>query len=171
MRTNNVLKNKEQGNFLEEGFVRFIQKEYTQKFRLQEINEKINHIPKANLFQSLEPGWINLKWNNEISFENNNLMGIGMEILFKAKPELLNAFIEARKSNGINGKPLQDIAKIINSFKLPSIEKDGKIIKRSLYKELRDLPYSREAAIKGFNLIQEAVKGEAYDESEYKQST
>jgi len=163
MRTKNLVTDKEQGYFLEEGFVRFIQKEYTQKFRSQEINAKINHIPKSGPWEDIEPGRITLEWDDKISVKTTDFMGIGMETLFKAKPELLNAFIEARKSNGINGKPLQDIAKIINSFNLPSIEKNGKTIKRSLYKELRDLPYSDEWAIKGFNLIQEATKGETFD--------
>ena len=86
-----------------------------------------------------------------------DLAGIGMELLFKKNPKLLDAFIKARTAKNDDGKPLQEIAKIINSFQLPNKQENGKEVKRSLYKELRDLPYSDDGATKGFKLILEAI--------------
>lgn len=162
MKTQNILEKKTQGLFLEEGFVRFIQGKYIEKYRSKEITLKIQDAPKQEIMEILErisPGLTYLNENNEISAKITDLMGIGMNVLFNKQPKLLDAFIQARKADNKDGKPLQDIAKLINAFKLPPVERNGKLINRSLYKELRDLPYSDEGTVKGFNLIQEATGG------------
>jgi hypothetical protein len=38
-----------------------------------------------------------VKKDHSLYYKENDFMGIGMEILFKRKPELLEAFIQARK--------------------------------------------------------------------------
>ncbi len=156
-RTYNILQNKELGIFFEEGFARFIQKQYVKKYRKTELTKKILSVYKFPLFDHIWPQWF-LETKQGFRIHKPDLMGAGMEILFNKKPELLEAFLEARTSDNREGKPLQEIAKIINSFKLPP--KNWK--KRSLYKELRELPYSNEWAIKGFNLIMEATWKEKY---------
>lgn len=158
--TKNIAKNKIYGNFLEEWFARYIAKEYIQKFRSLEISEKIEEAKTKTKWISkyLENGRLFIDKNNEnLCYNSNDYMWMWMEILFKKRPELLQAFIQARNANGKDGKPLQDIARIINSFPLPPLEKNGKIVSRSLYNELRKLQYNENDAKKGFNLIQEAT--------------
>jgi hypothetical protein len=156
-RTNNLLEREIDGSFFEEGFVRYIQKEYRQKYRPVEITEKISNLPCPAKLKFIESGWLNLVGGDKMTINPSNMVGVAMELLFKAKPELLSLFIKARNSDGHDGAPLQEIVKTINSLQLPPIENDGQMTKRTLYGELRKLKYNDTDAMKGLNLVLEAL--------------